>query len=432
MKNLTNLINLTNPDISCLSLYCSSSYNVKFGIIDNSITNTTNNNNNNNINNINSNNINNKYKWSYNNNYIYNLEHELYLSIQKNKLVVSRYRYKLKNKLQWIIENNYIKHIKSGLYIACNYEYIIYLTLDKVKAIQFHIENNYIHFIKSEFLIKFELNNIKNNVKLNRFMLRLNKLKNIPNHPSDPLQDPLPDPFNICILLSAGTSSRFVSNINKQLYILDNKKPVITFSIETIIDYVDKLIIITNSKCYNEIVNLPIIKLQRKNFTSKNSNSKIIVLKNDINCRLESINTGLQYINKYYKNNKSINLSNIIIHDAARPHIKKEYIENLLINSRSINNTLYSQYYLKLINGLMNIDIDNGIHEIVDRDKYIELCTPLCINYHIFDFIFKNYMDKENRITNEFIPIMKLLDIKYNFIEGHYKYLRKITTIDDV
>ena len=406
--------NLTNPDILCLSLYCSSSYNVKFGIVNNSICNT--------------NTTINKYKWSYNNNYIYNLEHKLYLSIQQNKLVVSRYRYKIKTKLQWKIEDNYIKHIKSGLYIACNYEYILYLTLDKVKAIHFHIENNYIHFIKSEFIIKFELNNIKNNVKLNRFMLRLNTSKLIPNHPPNTLQDPLPQPSNICILLSAGTSSRFESNINKQLYILDNKNPVITYSIETIIDYVDKLIIITNSKCYDDIVNLPLIKLQRKN----ESNNKIIILKNDINCRFESISKGLQYINKYYKNNKSINLNNIIIHDAARPHIKKEYIENLLINSRSINNSLYSQYYLKLINGLMNIDIDNGIHEVVDRDKYIELCTPLCINYHIFDFIFKNYMDKENRITNEFIPILKLLDIKYNFIEGHYKYLRKITTIDDV
>ena len=73
--------------------------------------------------------------------------------------------------------------------------------------------------------------------------------------------------------------------------------------------------------------------------------------------------------------------------------------------------------------------IDN---EVVDRDKYIELCTPLCINYKLFNFIFKNYIQKENMITYEFIPILKILNINYNFIEGHYKYLKKITTFEDI
>jgi hypothetical protein len=44
-----------------------------------------------------------------------------------------------------------------------------------------------------------------------------------------------------------------------------------------------------------------------------------------------------------------------------------------------------------------------------------------------------NYIAKpDERINWEIIPLLDLLKIKYNLIEGHIKYLRKITTIDDI
>ena len=389
---------LTNPKYLFVSLYSNSKYKVNFGIFTDNNT---------------------KFQWSIINNYIYNLEYKLYLTIYKNKLILSKYKYK------WCLENNIIKHSKTGLYISCDFEYNIIVTLDKTKAIQIYIEDGTIHFLKSNIRVQFEIKNIKNNVKINKFMLNIdNKIPNkIPNKLYNCNLN------TICILLSAGTSSRF-NNINsntqpntnysKQLYLIDNK-PLILYSIETIIDVVDKLIIITNIECYDKIKNIINEKYNYQNDKKK----KIILLINNINCRLESINTGLQYINKNYKNNNLNNLNNIIIHDVARPYITIDYIKTLT----SSNNTthFYSQYYLKLTNGLMHID-----NEVVDRDKYIELCAPLCINYKLFNFIFTNYIQKENMITYEFIPILKILNIKCNFIEGHYKYLKKITTRDDI
>ena len=224
---------LTNPKYLFVSLYSNSKYKVNFGIFTNNNT---------------------KFQWSILNNYIYNLEYKLYLTIYKKKLILSKY------KCKWCLENNIIKHIKSGLYITCDFEYKIELTLDKAKAIQIYIEDGTIHFLKSNIRVKFEINNIKNNVKINKFMLSIDN--KIPNKISNKLYNH--NINTICILLSAGTSSRF-NNINsntqsnthysKQLYPIDNK-PLILYSIETIIDLVDKLIIITNIECYDRIKNI--------------------------------------------------------------------------------------------------------------------------------------------------------------------------------
>jgi len=69
---------------------------------------------------------------------------------------------------------------------------------------------------------------------------------------------------------------------------------------------------------------------------------------------------------------------------------------------------------------------------MVDRDQYIEICTPLAANFDLFYFIFMNYMNKSNRITHEHISILDLVKIKYNLILGSSTHLRKITYIDDI
>jgi len=217
--------------------------------------------------------------------------------------------------------------------------------------------------------------------------------------------------MNVGIILSAGTSSRFKNKLKqyKQLFCIEDI-PVIQYSITIMVNTLDKIIIVTNSKCYNEIINM--VK----------NNENIIVVINDINCRLESIGKALDYIN-----NNMENIKNVIIHDSARPFITEKHINKVLEANKK---TFYSHYYLKLVNGLAKKN--DRKYEIMNRDDFIELCTPICINYPIFNLIYKNYISKENRIFNEFIPALDLLNIKYKLIEGKLKHLRKITTIDDI
>ncbi len=206
--------------------------------------------------------------------------------------------------------------------------------------------------------------------------------------------------MNIGILLAAGTSARFHSDVPKQLYLLNGKK-IVDYSIEVMSDIFDQTIVVANSLCYDKIDNS-------------------IVLVNDINCRFQSIKTAMDYIGDK-------DVSNVIIHDAARPFVPKGYFSNLLKSSEEYQ---CSQYCLKLVNGL--VKKNNEKYDVVNRDDYIELCTPQIIDYKIFKNAFYNYIYGEKSITCEIVSLVDLLGIKYNLIEGHYRQLRKITTLDDI
>ena len=200
--------------------------------------------------------------------------------------------------------------------------------------------------------------------------------------------------LNKGILLAAGNSTRFGEP--KQLYQINNKT-IIEYSLDAM-KSLDETIVVTNSQCFNQI----------KKITP---NSTILI--NDINCRLKSIEKAINHI-------KSAN--KIIIHDSARPYITESHINTL------IDQTVpYSQYYLKLVNGLVK---KTPRYEVVDRNDYIELVTPQIINFHLFKFLFKRFI--LSGFTCEFLPLADLLKIEYKLIEGNHRHLKKITTKEDI
>jgi 2-C-methyl-D-erythritol 4-phosphate cytidylyltransferase len=192
----------------------------------------------------------------------------------------------------------------------------------------------------------------------------------------------------IGIILAAGTSSRFKSDTPKQLYSINNK-PIIEYSIDTMINLVDILIIVINKN-----IILPFL-----------NTSKIVVLENNMNQRKASLNIAIKYIQDTFQNTEKV-----LIHDSARPYITQSYFEELLKSTSK-----YTQYVIKLTNGLYNIETNSP----VNRDSYIELCTPICISFDILKI----------QETDE---IIDSIDRKPDFIYGHYNILKKITTIEDV
>jgi len=200
--------------------------------------------------------------------------------------------------------------------------------------------------------------------------------------------------MNVGVILAAGNSTRFNNSVPKQLFPIDGK-PIIQHSIDVLEKCVDDIIIVTNSNCKIE------------------TNHTILI--NDVNDRLTSIKTANDYINVPY--------CKIIIHDAARPFITEEHIRRI-IDSKS----QHSQYYMKLTNGLAK-KTEFG-WEIPNREEFIELCSPQCTEYDLFKFIFKKYIETGTQC--EVLPCLSYLEIEPELIEGHYKYLRKINTLDDI
>jgi len=218
--------------------------------------------------------------------------------------------------------------------------------------------------------------------------------------------------LNIGLLLSGGFGNRFSSNILKQMYIIDNL-PIFAHSLKILLNTLDSVVIVVNTICFNDI----------KKITESLDTVRIHIVINDVGDRLESIYTGICFI----KNN--LTAHNIVIHDGARPFIKEEHILNLL--SKMDDKILYAQYYFNLVNGLLKKN-NEGNYEEVDRSEFIEICTPICANFKLYEFLFSNYLKKENRICWELIPLLDTFKIKYELIEGDYKYMRKITTLKDV
>lgn len=205
--------------------------------------------------------------------------------------------------------------------------------------------------------------------------------------------------MNVGVILAAGKSSRFDNQIPKQLYPL-NGKPIINFSIDILNQFLDKVIIVTNSSCSTQI---------------KTDNT---ILVNDVDDRIKSISVALDYLqNKRY--------DNILIHDAARPYITSNLIHELLVSSETYK---HSQYYLELVNGLAKKH--NSGWKVAPRENFIELCSPQITDFEIFKHIFREYI--QENIYCEVLPAMCDLKYEYNLIKGSNKYLRKITTIDDI
>jgi 2-C-methyl-D-erythritol 4-phosphate cytidylyltransferase/2-C-methyl-D-erythritol 2,4-cyclodiphosphate synthase len=213
------------------------------------------------------------------------------------------------------------------------------------------------------------------------------------------------DKLNIGLLLAAGYSTRFVTQDKtaKQLSNV-NGKPVVGYSIDLMLKTLDKIVIVTNSKCFHQIINIV------------ENNDSVTVIINDINDRVRTQLVGLKYIVENY------NSSKIVIHDAARPFIDTTHITRLL----ELNETYcYSHFCLKLVNGLINLTTN----EFIDRDNYVEACTPICINGDIVRTIVEeNY----EMVDKELFPIVLSLTDKYVFEYGDYHHLRKITTINDL
>lgn len=201
--------------------------------------------------------------------------------------------------------------------------------------------------------------------------------------------------MNIGVILAAGKSTRFDHKTPKQLYPIDDK-PMVQHSIDLFSKHLDRVIVVTNSELSNKI-------------------SGDVVI-NDSDDRLQSIKVALNSINY---------CQNIIIHDAARPFITDKMVQDLLESSKS---NLHSQFYLPVVNGLAKKNIFG--YEIPNREDYVELCSPQITNFDLFKTFFERYIESGEEC--EILPIVSRFKINYNLIQGHYKYLRKITTLEDI
>ena len=208
--------------------------------------------------------------------------------------------------------------------------------------------------------------------------------------------------MNISIILAAGTSSRFNKKKPKQFDDSFNKKMLIEHSIETFIKHsrIDKVVLVVPELFLNKI---------------KNKIKNCIIIKGG-KTRQESSFLGLMACPE--------NTTNVLIHDAARPFVSTEIIENCINNLNDKNIAVCPA--LPCTDTIAEIKNNKDIYNTLDRNILYKLQTPQAFNYKILLDCHK----KLNEQVTDDISIIKKQGYNCKIIKGDIKNM-KITYEED-
>lgn len=208
----------------------------------------------------------------------------------------------------------------------------------------------------------------------------------------------------ISVIITAGGSSTRFKGQNKLLYKIDGK-PVISFSVELFnsLDYVDEIIISANESIVSYLQDL------YSNF------SKVKIIKGG-KTRQASVFAGLKNCNSP---------DYVIIHDGARPFIKKETIESCLKKANCVGASIVA---VKTIDTIKIVDKNGIISSTPDRNTLWNAQTPQIFKYDLILSLHEKYKDCD--FTDDAFLFEKE-SLPVAITEGEYSNF-KITTLQDL
>ena len=212
------------------------------------------------------------------------------------------------------------------------------------------------------------------------------------------------------ILAAAGSGKRMELNYPKQfLEYLGEPLFYSSLKIAYKSKLIDEIIIVTNEE------NLEYMK---KFCKEKGMSSKVKIIKGGVE-RQNSIYNAIKMIEK---------TDYIVIHDAARPFLKEEYILKCL----KALDTGYEGAVIgvKVKDTVKLIDINNQILTTPTRDFMILAQTPQAFEFEILKQAHEEAIKKNINATDDGM-LVERLDKKVKFIHGDYSNI-KITTQEDL
>lgn len=214
---------------------------------------------------------------------------------------------------------------------------------------------------------------------------------------------------SVCgILLAAGSGKRMNVDVKKQ-FIEVNNKPLIYYSIKTLseCENINEIIIVTS----NEDINFMNEIVKKYNF------KKVTVVTKGGSRRQDSVLNGLKCVPEEY--------THVLIHDGARPFVKKEDIINVINDGVQFDSAALG---VKVKDTIKEID-DSGFVKVThNRDYLISIQTPQVVNKTIILEGFLKFNDKE--FTDD-TSILELSGVKTKITPGSYSNI-KITTNEDL
>ncbi|MBL6857207.1 MAG: 2-C-methyl-D-erythritol 2,4-cyclodiphosphate synthase [Pelagibacteraceae bacterium] len=203
------------------------------------------------------------------------------------------------------------------------------------------------------------------------------------------------------ILLAGGNSHRFKSKLPKQYHKIGGKT-VIEISLDKIKKFKDikKIVLVCNKK--------------HLKFLKKIKLKNVSIIYGGVT-RQQSTYKALNYLIKQKE------ISNVLIHDAARPNFSKDLIKKILINSKKNKNVIP---VLKLHDALKAKHNKNKLLNL-KRENFLVTQTPQC-----FDLKNITKLHKKNKNKNIHDDLTLIENNKIKLINGEKRNF-KITHKDD-
>lgn len=209
------------------------------------------------------------------------------------------------------------------------------------------------------------------------------------------------------IILAAGNSTRFGQNKNKNLFEV-NEKPIIQYSIETF----------NSSEKVDDIILA--IKESEKRFFEE-------ILKNvKLNKPFKYVNGGATRKESVYNALKVADADIVLIHDGARPRIKKRYIDECLDQMEDFKGATIAVKSKDTI----KICDDNGVvTQTTNRSNTYLVQTPQCFEKKLLENLHERFI-YDDTITDDCM-ILEKSGYKIKIVEGDYTNI-KVTTFEDL
>lgn len=209
------------------------------------------------------------------------------------------------------------------------------------------------------------------------------------------------------IILIAGNSTRYGKNRNKNFEIIEERRPVVLYSLEEFVknDYVDDIIVAAKK---NEIKKI-------KSIIDKENYSKKISIAVGGKERKESVYNCL-------KETKS---DIVIIHDGARPAIKQKYINDCIESMDEFKGVTIG---VKSKDTIKITDDNNIVINSTKRSNTWIIQTPQCFDRNLLFSMHEKYKDDD--VTDDCMLLEKD-NYAVKIIEGDYTNI-KITTFEDL
>lgn len=221
------------------------------------------------------------------------------------------------------------------------------------------------------------------------------------------------------VILAAGVGKRMGLDIPKQ-YVKIEDKPIIIYTLQALLsnDYIDKVYIAISNEWKEDV------KSMINMFIDKEELSRIFIVEGG----KERIDTIMNVKNIIEKNNLISDDDIIMFHDAVRPFITNEVINDSIEGAR-VHKAVVAG--IKAVDTILYSEDGDEVKEILDRSKIFHGQAPDTFNLNYFIELSNMLTDEQKQNitgTSQFCSFNK----KPIFISKGSEMNFKITTIEDL